>query len=196
MADIKNITDEILREAGADAESLIAEAKEKAAAAEKEAAEQIRAEADLAAEKAEGDAVDYGKRVESQIALRRRQAILAAKQEIIDHVISAAEEKLRGLGDADYFSLLEKLIEKNARAAEGTLLLSEADMKRLPADFAGRAAAAAEKAGGKLTISEEAAPIDSGILLRYGGIDENCTLKALFSGKRDLLQDIVCRTLW
>ena len=51
-------------------------------------------------------------------------------------------------------------------------------------------------AGGSLTVSPEAAPIDNGFILKYGGIEENCSLRALFSSMKDQLQDKVNAALW
>lgn len=50
--------------------------------------------------------------------------------------------------------------------------------------------AAAEK-GGVLELSREARDIDGGFILVYGGIEENCTIKALFDAQRDELSDKV-----
>ena len=54
----------------------------------------------------------------------------------------------------------------------------------------------ASEKGGSLRVSEEAAPIENGFLLKYGGIEENCSLKALFTSMRDRLQDKVNEALW
>ncbi len=35
--------------------------------------------------------------------------------------------------------------------------------------------------------------IDNGFILAYGGIEENCTIRAMFDAKRDELSDIVHR---
>lgn len=196
MAGIDNITGEILQEARTRADRLIGEAEKNAEASRQNAEEEIRKMKAASDAKAEKDAADYAKRIDSQIAMRKRQAILAARQEIIDGVIESAYGKLNNLDDAGYFSLLEKLIKKNVRAEDGVLLLSAGDLGRMPEGFAEKAAAAAKEAGGSLRISSEAANIENGFLLRYGGIDENCTLKALFREKRDQLQDQVRKALW
>ena len=196
MAGIENITNEILQEAKESAAGFIEAARQKAQEAEDAAASEVSRLATASAEKAEQDAAAYAKRIESQIDLRRRQAILAAKQDIIDSAVKAAGEKLANLGDAEYFEMLGKLIAAHVRAGEGELLLSAKDLKRLPGGFAATVAEFAKKAGGTLRVSDEAADIGSGFLLRYGGIDENCTLKALFAEKKESLQDKVREVLW
>ena len=93
-------------------------------------------------------------------------------------------------------SLIAKLLEKNTAEGEGVLSFSAKDLKRLPSDFASKASEIAAKNNGKIKIADEAADIEDGFILSYGGIEENCTLKALFSEKEDELRDCVHSVLW
>ena len=196
MAGIDNITNEILREAKDRASQVISGAVAKADEMILSAKKEGDGIAAKAAAKAEAETAAYFSRIRSQAGMRKRQAILSAKQEIIGSVIDTAYEKLSCLPDADYFEMIAKLIGKNVRGEEGELLFSEKDLKRLPAGFAEAVGKLAEKAGGKLVISKETADIDNGFILRYGGIEENCTLAALFAEKRDELCDKVHEVLW
>ena len=45
--------------------------------------------------------------------------------------------------------------------------------------------------GGSLKVSRETRDIPNGFVLVYGGVEENCTLKAMFEAKRDELADKV-----
>ena len=93
MAGIDNITNGILQEAKAKADELIREAREKAEAAESKAREEAEAEAEKIAGKAAKDAENYAERIASQAAMQKRQAILSAKQTVIDNMVKAAYEK-------------------------------------------------------------------------------------------------------
>ena len=55
--------------------------------------------------------------------------------------------------------------------------------------------ALAEK-GGRLTVSGQAAAIDGGFILSYGGIEENCSFEALFDSAKETLQDKVQELLF
>ena len=92
--------------------------------------------------------------------------------------------------------MIAKLIEKNARPQDGEIAFSAADLARLDASAKEAVQAAAKKANGSLKVAKEAANIKSGFILRYGGIEENCSLDALFAEKADLLVDTVNRALW
>ena len=45
-------------------------------------------------------------------------------------------------------------------------------------------------------VSKEGKNIENGFVLVYGGIEENCTLRAMFDAKRDELSDKVHRMLF
>lgn len=66
----------------------------------------------------------------------------------------------------------------------------------MPADFEKNIHAAAEEKGGSLVLSREPKAIEDGFILVYGGIEENCTLKALLDAKKDELQDKVNEILF
>lgn len=117
-----------------------------------------------------------------------RRANLAAQREVIEEVFSAALTKLRSLPDNDYFLVLHRLASKNAESGEGEILLSEEDKKRMPEDFLQKLN---EKLTGKgtLTIAKDTAVTNGGLILRYGGIEINCTFASLIDGKREQLSD-------
>ena len=55
----------------------------------------------------------------------------------------------------------------------------------------------AKKKGGSLELTETVPEgMDGGFILTYGGIEENCTIKAVFDAKREELADVVKRQLF
>ena len=196
MAGIDNIVNEILQEAKDKADGILKEAADRASALTDARKSEGQKLIDQAKARAEADEKDYAGRVDSQIELRARQSMLNAKQSIIDDIVKKAYDKLDGQDDASYFSMLEKLIGKAARAEEGTILMSARDKARLPGGFSQILEKIAKEKGGKLTIAEEDAKIDNGFILRYGGLDENCSLKSLFDERLNDLKDQVNQVLW
>ena len=47
-----------------------------------------------------------------------------------------------------------------------------------------------------MSLSEETAGLGGGVILRYGGVEENCSLDALFRDRRETLQDRVAQVLF
>ena len=188
MAGAENIVNEILREAREKADGTLSEAKRKADMTVSSAHADGVAEMSAAAESA--------KRVESQVGLRRRQALLSARQDIIETVIEKAYQTLSSQSDEAYFEMIEKLVGRYAQPEKGEILFSARDLGRLPDGLTAAVEKAAAGRGGSLTVSETPAGIENGFILRYGGIEENCTLEALFDDKIDELRDRVREVLW
>ena len=196
MAGLENITGSILQDAEDQAADILRKAQDEA--------EQIlqKAESDRIdvlereRQRADRDAKAYAASVASRAARGTREAVLAQKQAIIREVLDKACSELAGRDDVSYFDMTEKLIRRNIRAGSGEILFGAKDLSRLPDGFQDRLDRIAREAGGTLRISPVPAEIENGFLLRYGGIDENCSLNALFEEKRDLLRDAVHETLF
>lgn len=192
--------DKIIGEIHAESDGLIREVLDRA---QKEAA-QIRSEA----EKKAGDSVerirresdarlaDSKSRAQSAAALTKRQLLLQEKQNLIGEVLEKAKETFLALPEAEYFDTLLALLKKNALSEQGEILLNERDRKRLPADFEKKAEEAAKAKGGSLRISEKTREIDGGLILVYGGIEQNCSVDALFETNIEMLQDKIQNILF
>ncbi|MBQ4186457.1 MAG: V-type ATP synthase subunit E [Firmicutes bacterium] len=195
MAGVKDLTAQILQDAKDKAQDIIAEAEAKASEVEQDAYTKAALASEKAKAKAAKDADDYAARIRSQIGMMTRQRTLKAKQDIIEQVIAEAYEKLRNQDDASYFSMITALVKKNAHAEDGEILFGSGDLNRLPAGYETTINAALEGRG-TLRIVTSPAPIEDGFVLRYGGIEENCTLKALFADKQEALSDKVHQVLF
>lgn len=180
LADAKQKADEKIAAANSQAEEILAEAKEQA----DKVILGIR-------KKSASDVDNYKKRVESANDLYRRTEGLKSKQEVISQVINRAYDKVCGMDTDSYFAMLEKLIEKYALAQDGEICFFAKDLAAMPDGFESKIQVAAQKAGGSLTLSKEGKDIDNGFILVYGGIEENCTIKAIFDAHHDEIQDTV-----
>ena len=196
MTGLEKIVNQIQEDAKQEADAVLAEAKEKADAilsqAEKEA-EQLSADI---LRKSEKDIINYRKRAQSSMDLKRRTAVLTAKQEMISLMLEKAYEAVCSEEAPAYFQRIEKMLAAYAQPSAGKIFFSEKDLKRMPADFSSKIEAAAKAAGGSLKLSEESIEIENGFVLSYGGIEENCTLKAVFDAKKDELTDQVHKLLY
>ncbi len=165
------------------------EADEKEASILKDAEDAMKAAVAKVEEDGEKAVSDRNARAKSAAELLRRKKLLAAKQDMIAETIDKAQESIRNLPADQYFELLIRLAAKNAQKKDGEVILSRKDLDRLPSDFESRLSAAAQ--GAKLTVSKKEAPISGGFILNYNGIEENCSLEAIFAEKKEELQDKV-----
>lgn len=122
---------------------------------------------------------------------KRRQAALSAKQEVIGEIINEAYERLLNLEDEKYFAVIKKMLEDNVLSEKGEIIFSARDRQRMPKDFEDVIKNVALEKGGELVMSDEIRSIDGGFVLVYGGIEENCTFKAMLEASREELHDMV-----
>ena len=195
MSGLDKIKARIMEEAEQSAREIIEKAQAEAEAAVNAAEADAHAEAEKIREKARKDAADHVRRAESSSDMRRKQAVLAAKQEVIGRVLEAAYSRVMELSPAEYFDMLEKLLREYALPEEGEICFSARDLDRMPEGFTGKIRTIAAEKGGSLTLSGETRRIDGGFILIDGGVEENCTIKAVFDSKRDELSDRVNRLL-
>ncbi|MGI6756108.1 MAG: V-type ATP synthase subunit E [Atopobiaceae bacterium] len=196
MAGIDAITSEILQDAEKSAQEVLAEARAEAESALASARASVEKTQDQTTKRLELEKQQFEKRVESRKQMIEGQQKLAYRQHLIESVLDQAQQELHELPAEKYFDMILKLVAQHAEAADGEIQFSAADIKRLPAGFEAKLNEAAKTAGGTLKVSQEAVNIADGFVLRYGGIDENCTLDALFSQLHDEMQDAVLKTLW
>ena len=187
LAEIRKSAEEAAAQTREEAQKKSDAVLEEARAKAKEEAARMDAETRVMVEK-------IAERAKTAAALERRRYILEAKQEVIGEMIDTARESLYVLREEDYFALLQAMIAKYALPQDGELILSEKDAARLPRGFLKKINASLQE--GALTLSEEKRYLDGGFLLRYGGIEENCTYDALFDAAREQLQDDVNKMLF
>lgn len=191
MTGLDKIVEQILNEADAESKKILEEANrnaEQIIADANRQAEKIKASSD---EKISMEKTSGKNRAKSSADLKKRQTVLKAKQEIINDIISKAYDSLINMEDGKYFDMMEKIVDKSVLPKSGEIVFSEKDAKRLPKDFEKKVSDIAKKHGGSLVLSEKNADIDGGFILVYGGIEENCSISAMFNANKENMADKV-----
>ena len=183
MAGIDSILKRIAAEADVAAEDILGKARSEADRIRAEAKEKAVGIGEESARECAQDVEETGRRYASLADSKKRQAFLSAKQEMI----ASCE---------GYFGVMTKLLRKAVTGKDGTLYFSGKDLARMPSSFAEEASKIAREAGGSLTISKETRPMNGGFVLAYGGIEENCSIDALFEERADALSDAVRKILF
>ncbi|MEE1086440.1 MAG: V-type ATP synthase subunit E [Schaedlerella sp.] len=191
MSGLDKIKSQILNEANRSAELKTARANAKAEKIIADAKAEAEAEVLKISEKSEAQLKAYAERIQSSCDMQRKKAILQAKQDVIASVIEKAYERVLALDTEEYFDMLGKILAVNVQGREGIICFSEKDLRRMPKGFKEKINKAAAAKGGTLTIAEEAAAADGGFVLVYGGVEENCTIRAIFNAKKEELTDKV-----
>ena len=197
MSGLDKMKAQILGEAQDNAKEILAQAHAQADILMEEAKAQAEKEAQKIVAQAERKAEDSVKRLASSADMRKRKAVLEAKQEVIGEVLADAYKAVGKMDDVSYFTMLEQVLEKYVLPEEGTICFTEYDRKRMPQGYMEKVYETAEKKGGSLKLADHAPDgMDGGFILTYGGIEENCTIKALFDARREELSDKVNRQLF
>ena len=193
MTGLDKIIEEIKSDAQSRCDRILEDAKHK----RDEIIASAQAQADEIISQGESEAEKQGvfieERSNSAKELDRRKRLLSAKQEIITCVLDKALEKLKNLPDDKYFDVIYKLIEKNMTGDSGQIALSKKDTARLPKDFNEKLS---QISSSKLTLSDETRKIDGGFVLIYGGIEENCSFKAMIDSRGEELRDFIKEKLF
>ena len=191
MAGIEKITNEISQQAEKEAAEIISAAEESAKTVKQKAQEECDAIKNAADERLSRKLASENKKTESQCEQAEKLIILKAKQEIIESILVKAKAKILLMENDEYFDTMLRLIGKQAQADKGELIFNEKDLSRVPQDFEKSANAVATKNGGMLEISKDTANIDGGFILKYGNIEINSSIDALFEENEEELIDIV-----
>lgn len=196
MAGLDKIISQIRSESESTVSAILAEAQAQADGILEEARREAQAECTQLEKRAERDAANILERGKSAADLKRRQELLAEKQRLIGETITMAKSQFKAMDEKEYFDRLLKLAVKAAQPGEGTLLPAAKDAGRIPAGFEQALNEALGGRGAHLTVSSETRDIDGGFVLSYGGVEENCSIDALFDSAQELLQDKVQEILF
>lgn len=196
MSGLETIIAQITDDARAEADAILAGAKERAEAYRKREEELLARETDAENRKSEKKAALELEKRRSAALMEQKKQILSAKQRMISDVIEKAKQEVLSMPEDAYFELLYQIADACAQSGTGQVLLSEKDLKRLPAGFGGKMDAIARKHGAVLTVSQKPAEIEGGLILDYGDIEENGTIEALICSKKETLQDLVSSFLF
>lgn len=191
MTGLEKMQSQILSEAESSAKEILDQAKKEADGIVEEARKRAEAECRRISEKSEAEVKGLEERAVSSSDLQRRKELLQAKQEVISQMLDQAYESLLCADEKDYFDMLRKMLRKFVLPQEGEICFSKEDLERMPKGFQEEIQAIAKEKGGALALSEEVRSVRGGFVLIYGGIEENCTFRAMFNSKKDELSDKV-----
>lgn len=194
MTGLESILSQIAGDGQKESEEILAKAREEAdkiaEAAKAEGAVKVRA----VLSDGERRAQEIRDRAQSAAELEQRNQMLVFKQELIGAAVAAAQKSLEDAPDEEYFDTLLTLYKRFAQEGQGEMHLNKKDIDRLPDDFLARMRKAVP--GAQVTISPKPHPVESGFMLVYGGVDINCTFRAIFEDAYEELRDAAGKLLF
>lgn len=196
MTGLEKMQSQILDEARRSADGILEQARSEAQEMKEEAGKAAQEKSSRILEKSRTEVKNIEERALSSCALQKRQVLLEAKQEIIAQILEKAYHTLVEADKDTYFGIIRKMLGKYAAGQAGEICFSKKDLDRMPEGFEKEIQEIAEKNGGTLVLSKEPRKMSGGFVLIYGGIEENCSFRAMFNSRKDELSDEVHKILF
>ncbi|MCL2863927.1 MAG: V-type ATP synthase subunit E [Lachnospiraceae bacterium] len=196
MSGLDKMVSQIMDEANHSVERKLAKANEVAGRLMADAKAEVDLKVGEMTRKLNAEVSEERQRGDSACDRYRRKALLEGKQAMIAEILEKAYQQILHMDASAYFAYVLKILEKHAWADSGEIYFSQRDLDRMPADFAAEIEQVAIVKGGSLVLSSESKEIDGGFVLVYGGIEENCSIAAMFRSGNQRLSDLVNQTIF
>lgn len=189
MNGIEKILDKLQAESQAEADAILSNARAEAEAITARYAKQVEQEKTAAEEKGRKAAAERQDRLIRAAEMESKKTILGAKQAVLDRAFARAREILLDMPRDQYAALLAALAAGSAGTGSEALVFSAKDRAALGEQVTAEANRLRAQAGkpASLTLSEETAEIDGGLLLRDQSSEVNCTFETLLRLSREEL---------
>lgn len=179
MNGIENIVNKIASDANARVGAILARAREEASKTEAEYKSRADAETSAIIESGRKSSEEREKRLGGVAQLEAKKRILAKKQELISRAFALAVEKLESLSDDERAKTLAGLALSAADGGAGEIILSPEERVKI-----GEKILEYTAENKKITLSEETRDI-SGLVLKNGKTETNCTFSSLVNSLRE-----------
>lgn len=189
MTGLEKILAEISGEAEAARAAALEEARQQAEAILRESARRTDAECEKLRAQSKKSCEDMVSQARAGAELQRRRILLETRQRLIGETLRAAGNAILEMPPQEYFEALIRIAALYAHPGEGVAYLSRRDLDRLPPDFEKRLNEALPQ-GSSLHVSAEPRSMYGGLVMAYGGVEENCSLRALFGSRSENLLDM------
>lgn len=188
MGGLEKITEQIIKKANDEAELIINDAKQKALAISNESKKEINELFKNNQNIIKNDCEKIMSMAQSQDRQRERSELLKARSEVIETIISDAKKAITEMEKDKYKEVLLKILKNSMTESEGEIIFSKNDIKLVDDDFIKKIK---DLSKGKLTVLKETQNIENGFIIRYGKIEQNCSIESIFEEKHNELTDLV-----
>lgn len=130
--------------------------------------------------------------------MEAKKSVLSVKQEMISAAFDAAREEIVNMPRDKYTQFLARMAAEAAASGMEEIVLNARDKAEVGKAVckAANELLSAKGTPGKLTVSEDTADISGGVIVRFGGIETNCSIDALIRQRRNGLSTEVAAALF
>lgn len=130
--------------------------------------------------------------------MEAKKSVLSVKQEMISAAFDAAREEIVNMPRDKYTQFLARMAAGAAASGMEEIVLNARDKAEVGKAVckAANELLSAKGTPGKLTVSEDTADISGGVIVRFGGIETNCSIDALIRQRRSGLSTEVAAAMF
>ena len=130
--------------------------------------------------------------------MEAKKSVLAVKQVMISDAFDAAREEIVNMPRDKYTQFLARMAAEAAASGMEEIVLNARDKAEVGKSVckAANELLSAKGTPGKLTVSEDTADISGGVIVRFGGIETNCSIDALIRQRRSGLSTEVAAAMF
>ena len=130
--------------------------------------------------------------------MEAKKSVLSVKQEMISAAFDAAREEIVNMPRDKYTQFLARMAAEAAAGGMEEIVLNARDKAEVGKAVckAANELLSAKGTPGKLTVSEHTADISGGVIVRFGGIETNCSIDALIRQRRSGLSTEVAAAMF
>lgn len=130
--------------------------------------------------------------------MEAKKSVLSVKQEMISAAFDAAREEIVNMPRDKYTQFLARMAAEAAVSGMEEIVLNARDKAEVGKAVckAANELLSAKGTPGKLSVSEDTADISGGVIVRFGGIETNCSIDALIRQRRSGLSTEVAAALF
>jgi V/A-type H+-transporting ATPase subunit E len=178
--------DDILRDADARCAALAGESRKKAD-------DKYR----MAVDRATLAAAEEERRAQISRSLDVRNAVLRAKGDMVDALMSEIPARIQALPDQEYLALMKMMMIDAAPDGHVEVVVAEPDRNRINAAFvaAVQSELASRGRDSKLRLAGDTLQLKGGFVLRASALEVDCSLDAILAARGDELAPLVAEVL-
>lgn len=130
--------------------------------------------------------------------MEAKKSVLSVKQEMISAAFDAAREEIVNMPRDKYTQFLARMAAEAAASGMEEIVLNARDKAEVGKAVckAANELLSAKGTPGKLTVSEDTADISGGVIVRFGGIETNCSIDVLIRQRRSGLSTEVAAAMF
>ncbi len=187
---IKEIKEKILQDALDEKEKIIKGAEIKIANLKSQVKKEIESMQREILDRYNQEAKLKERKIITEAVLNSKKNILSEKQTIIANIFSEVLNRIVGLEDERYLSLLEKLILDNVEVGDEIVYIGNQERQLVNQKFINTINEKLKSQGkkGNLELSEKRVPIMGGVILGTGEIRKNVSLEVILEKIKDEIE--------